>query len=116
MSRYISLREANRLKEEIIEELDRHDSDFELETGEIIQAIWFYDFDKVADGLVKLFDIHNAVSHFSDEKLAEIADNQVQISNGCFGELGFTQGKREGFEDGLLYFRDVILNRIKQNE
>ena len=36
-------------KVQIIEELDKYDSDFELETGERIQAIWFYDFEKVAD-------------------------------------------------------------------
>ena len=47
------------IKEQVIEELDKYDSDFELETGEGIQAIWFYDFGKVADGLVKLFAIHN---------------------------------------------------------
>lgn len=46
-------------KEQIIEELDKYDSNFELETGEGIQAIWFYDFGKVADGLVKLFSIHS---------------------------------------------------------
>ena len=46
------------------------------------------------------------------EHLAEIADEQVHISNACFGELDFTQGKREGFEDGLAYFRDVLLNGL----
>lgn len=46
-------------KEQIIGELDRYDSDFVLETGEMIQAILFYDFGKVADGLIELFSIHN---------------------------------------------------------
>lgn len=44
------------LREQIIEELDKYDSNFQLETGEGIQAIWFYDFGKVADGLLELFN------------------------------------------------------------
>lgn len=56
--------------------------------------------------------IADVIRLFSDDKLAEIADEQVHISNGCFGELDFTQGKREGFEDGLAYFRDVLLNGL----
>jgi len=60
----------------------------------------------------KALHIADVISRFSDEKLAEIAEKQVHISNGCFGELDFTQGKREGFEDGLVYFRDVLLNGL----
>jgi hypothetical protein len=46
-------------KADLIEVLDKYDSDFNLETGETIQAIYFYDFGKLADELVKLFAIHN---------------------------------------------------------
>ena len=46
-------------KSDLIEVLDKYDSDFNLETGETIQAIYFYDFGKLADELVKLFAIHN---------------------------------------------------------
>jgi len=46
-------------KADLIEVLDKYDSDFNLETGEMIQAIYFYDFGKLADELVKLFAIHN---------------------------------------------------------
>jgi len=46
-------------KADLIEVLDKYDSDFNLETGEKIQAIYFYDFGKLADELVKLFSIHN---------------------------------------------------------
>lgn len=46
-------------KADLIEVLDKYDSDFNLETGEKIQAIYFYDFGKLADELVKLFAIHN---------------------------------------------------------
>ena len=46
-------------KADFIEVLDKYDSDFNLETGEKIQAIYFYDFGKLADELVKLFAIHN---------------------------------------------------------
>lgn len=46
-------------KADLIEVLDEYDSDFNLETGETIQAIYFYDFGKLADELVKLFAIHN---------------------------------------------------------
>ena len=56
----------------VIEELDKYDSDFELETGEGIQAIWFYDFGKVADGLVKLFAIHNVSKSVAKQYLSLI--------------------------------------------
>ena len=46
-------------KEDFIEILDKYDSDFNLETGETIQAIYFQDFGKLAEELVKLFAIHN---------------------------------------------------------
>jgi hypothetical protein len=46
-------------KADLIEVLDKYDSDFNLETGETIQAIYFYDFGKLADELVKLFAIYN---------------------------------------------------------
>lgn len=48
-------------KEDFIEILDKYDSDFNLETGETIQAIYFQDFGKLAGELVKLFAIHNVV-------------------------------------------------------
>ena len=47
------------IKEDFIEILDKYDSDFNLETGETIQAIYFQDFGKLAEELVKLFSIHN---------------------------------------------------------
>lgn len=68
--------------------------------------------DNYVEFRVKNCSIPDVISRFSDEKLSEIADKQVHISNGCFGELDFTQGKREGFEEGLCYFRDVLLNAL----
>ena len=41
-------------RERIFEVLDRHDKNFTLESGEVIQAIYFYDFEKVIDELEKL--------------------------------------------------------------
>jgi len=46
-------------KDDFIEILDKYDSDFNLETGETIQAIYFYDFGKLADELVELFSKRN---------------------------------------------------------
>lgn len=72
----------------------------------------FEEYNKQEEAEQKALFIANVISRFSDEKLAQIADEQVHISNGCFGELDFTQGRREGFEDGLAYFRDVLLNGL----
>lgn len=44
-------------KEDFINLLDKYDSKFTLETGETIQAIYFYDFGKLAEDLVKLLAI-----------------------------------------------------------
>ena len=46
-------------KEDFIEILDKHDSDFNLETGETIQAIYFYDFGKLSEELAELFSKRN---------------------------------------------------------
>ena len=46
-------------KDDFIEILDKYDSDFNLETGETIQSIYFYDFGKLADELVELFSKRN---------------------------------------------------------
>ena len=58
-SNFTDLKTKNMTKEDFIEVLDKYDSDFTLETGEGIQAIYFYDFGKLADELVKLFAIHS---------------------------------------------------------
>lgn len=72
----------------------------------------FENYNKQEEEEQKELFIADVISRFSDEKIAKIADEQVHIRNGCFCELDFTQGKREGFEDGLAYFRDVILNGL----
>ena len=58
-SNFTDLKNKTMTKADLIEVLDKYDSDFSLETGETIQAIYFYDFGKLADELVKLFAIHN---------------------------------------------------------
>jgi len=58
-SNFTDLKNKTMTKADLIEVLDKYDSDFNLETGEKIQAIYFYDFGKLADELVKLFAIHN---------------------------------------------------------
>jgi len=58
-SNFTDLKTKDMTKADLIEVLDKYDSDFNLETGEKIQAIYFYDFGKLADELVKLFSIHN---------------------------------------------------------
>ena len=58
-SNFTDLKLRDMTKEDFIEMLDKYDSDFNLETGEMIQAIYFQDFSKVAEDLVKLFSIHN---------------------------------------------------------
>ena len=60
-SNFTDLKNKTMTKADLIEVLDKYDSDFNLETGETIQAIYFYDFGKLADELVKLFAIHNVM-------------------------------------------------------
>lgn len=72
----------------------------------------FAEYNKQEEAEQKALLIADVISRFSDEKLAEVADEQVHISNRCFGELYFSQGKREGFENGLTYFRDLLLNGL----
>jgi hypothetical protein len=48
-SNFTDLKTKDITKEDFIEILDKYDSDFNLETGETIQAIYFQDFGKVAE-------------------------------------------------------------------
>ena len=57
-SNFTDLKNKTMTKEDFIEILDKYDSDFNLETGETIQAIYFQDFGNLAEELVKLFSIH----------------------------------------------------------
>ena len=55
-------------KEDFIEILDKYDSDFNLETGETIQAIYFYDFGKLAEELEELFSKRNEIKKCKDNQ------------------------------------------------
>jgi hypothetical protein len=71
---FTDLKTKTMTKEQIIEILDKYDSDFTLETGEIIQAIYFYDFGKLADELVKLF------------ATPDVSNNEVAVCAFCGSE------------------------------
>jgi len=58
---------------------------------------------------VKLFSIQLVSKRISDEEIEEIAKKEIPYSNGCYGEGEYSEGKREGFEEGLEYYRDKIL-------
>lgn len=57
-------------------------------------------------------DIAAVISRFTDDEISRIAREQVNLSADCFGQYDYTSGKQEGFEDGMIYLRDVILNGI----
>ena len=61
-------------------------------------------------------NIDEIIEEFTDDFLSEISRKQTHISNGCFGELDYSNGEREGFEKGLYFFRDEILKKIKDDK
>jgi hypothetical protein len=69
-------------KEQLIEFFDKYDSTFTLETGEQIQAIYFYDLGKVAEDLVKLLNIHSVMQ----AEASDGAEGQ-NVRCGMCGEL-----------------------------
>ena len=61
---------------------------------------------------ITYMNIDKIIEEFTDDVLSEIARKQTHISNGCFGELDYSNGERDGFENGLYFFRDEILKKI----
>jgi hypothetical protein len=82
-SNFTDLKTKDMTKEDFIEILDKYDSDFNLETGETIQAIYFQDFGKVAEDLVKLFSIHNVVGRYSQKEIEAAYDKGLEDGYAC---------------------------------
>ena len=57
----------------------------------------------------KLLCLYSVSNRISDEEIEEIAKKEIPYSNGCYGEGEHSEGKRDGFEEGLEYYRDKIL-------
>jgi hypothetical protein len=73
-------------KEQLIEFFDKYDSTFTLETGEQIQAIYFYDLGKVAEDLVKLLNIHSVMqAEGSDGAEGAAVGNSADGKGVCVG-------------------------------
>lgn len=66
----------------------------------------------VSTATEQVLGLFSGIRHLSDEDITKIAKDKYPITNNCFGEHNFIEGRQEGFEDGIIYVRDELLNGL----
>ena len=65
------------------------------------------DLNDLTNNLLDLFFVSKRIS---DEEIEEIAKKEIPYSNGCYSEGEYSEGRRDGFEEGLEYYRDKLMD------